>query len=495
MKKILWLSLFLVVQAPSADSFWTDEIVVGDLLIPDGTQSFLQRVLAHSGSEAQMPLFLFVEWLASTVIGLSEWALRSPNLLWLGLSVYFFYLAGQRLKMPWLPLWLAVQPFAWFYGNEARPYAMQIAAASGLMWTFVLLKVEGWHSRRWLVFSCLSLLWLCSTSMLGVAVVPAWLLIVFLEWRREERPRLGLPQLVFLGITFIGLGLIAVYYLSTLLRGAGGVRVWPLGLGNLGLVVYEFLGFSGLGPPRYELREWGHHGFSAFSSQNVPWWICSLGLLGLIYLVGFGLLIRRSNSSQTSESLKQCLIFLAVSGATLIALCLISHFPFWGRHLAPLFPFYLLTVALWAHPYFPTSRPLRMVATLLFITLLASSLLLRFSPWQRKDDYRDVAAMSKAFAAQGKTVWICACACAGPYYAIPFENVAELKSNATTGKIWETDCLSPGQLSLIPRPDIVFFTKPDLYDRFSAVSTFLRDEKYAPTEALPAFQIWTPPTP
>jgi uncharacterized membrane protein len=62
-----------------------------------------------------------------------EWQLRAVNLLWGALAVVGMYRVGQRLKIPWLPLLLASQPYFWFYMNEARPYALQLACGTGLL--------------------------------------------------------------------------------------------------------------------------------------------------------------------------------------------------------------------------------------------------------------------------------------------------------------------------------------------------------------------------
>ncbi len=69
--------------------------------------------------------------------------MRAGNLLWGALALGAMYRVGRRLKLPWLPLLLAIQPYFWFYMNEARPYALEIACGSWLLAALV-----EFHNRR-----------------------------------------------------------------------------------------------------------------------------------------------------------------------------------------------------------------------------------------------------------------------------------------------------------------------------------------------------------
>ena len=77
-----------------------------------------------------MPLAMFFAWVTAQTLGTQEWQLRAINVLWNGLALLGMYRAGKRLQLPWLPLLLAIQPYFWFYSNEARPYSLQIACGA-----------------------------------------------------------------------------------------------------------------------------------------------------------------------------------------------------------------------------------------------------------------------------------------------------------------------------------------------------------------------------
>ena len=118
----------------TSESLWIDE---GQTLRFASQPSFpdLLTTLLHSiKSEAQMPLGMLASWAGAKVLGVGEWQLRAVNLLWLGLAGMATGMSGRLLKLPALLLIFLIHPFLWFYVNEARPYAMQICAASWLVY-------------------------------------------------------------------------------------------------------------------------------------------------------------------------------------------------------------------------------------------------------------------------------------------------------------------------------------------------------------------------
>lgn len=97
------------------------------------------------------------------VFGTSEFALRFPSVIFGTLSVLALYLLAVRFfsrSMASLAaLILAVNPFAVFYSQDARPYALFLLAALASLEFFALL-LEEWNRRRvagYLLFTVLAL--------------------------------------------------------------------------------------------------------------------------------------------------------------------------------------------------------------------------------------------------------------------------------------------------------------------------------------------------
>src|SRR5205814_16012 len=99
------------------------------------------------------------------------------------------------------------------------------------------------------------------------------------------------------------------------------------------------LGFSGLGPPRNELRELVRGG------DSLHLFLRQCHLPGLIALaltcfaaIGKCWLARRDRMIQLLT------LFLSAYGGLIFLVCLIMRFPFWGRHMAPALPFVVLLI-------------------------------------------------------------------------------------------------------------------------------------------------------
>ncbi len=122
--------LVLAGLMPTRESLWIDETSTHLYASEPTFHSFEARLRAENGSEAQMPLGMAAFWLWEKMAGSSEWGLRSLNIVWTLVAAGVLFLTGRRLGLPALPFWLIVQPFLWYYANEARPNDMQIAGSA-----------------------------------------------------------------------------------------------------------------------------------------------------------------------------------------------------------------------------------------------------------------------------------------------------------------------------------------------------------------------------
>jgi len=458
---ILLSSILVVALAPSFQSFWIDEGTMG-LISRAPTFSDLLAVVDHmKGSEALMPLATTYFWAAEKIVGDGEWALRCSNLPWLWLGIGCLALVGKRIGWPWLPLLFAIHPVVWFYADEVRPYAIQLGTGSWLTLGFVqVLQSEGRQTRGFWNFG-LAAAATIAASFLGIFVVASAGLILLVKGFAGRWP-ITLKQYGVIGFLLVVNVAVTFSIFLKMHAGAGGSKVWIVGLSNMGFASYELLGFVGLGPGRELIRtSAAAGGVDAASHLLIPSFFKLAVLVG-IYLALLYAAFRAFKKDSTKPALQIGL--LSGSAALLSVLCLFgaaleSKFPFWGRHLAPSLPFLLLAiggVAASLGPIWPARRNLFLLIPL-FVVLLYSSCIIRWSPTHAKDDYRTASSMARKAIAQGKRVSWLAAAQPAFYYQLPLSGV------------WPP---TPGTASVVlpspatdGQPDLIFVSKPDLFDR------------------------------
>jgi len=168
----LLAALLLVPFMITNDSLWLDEGDTARYALQPDFHAW-SHWLRHDGqADCQMPLALLCSWVAAKLWGTAEWQLRAVNVLWGALALAGMYRVGKRLQLPGLPLLLALQPYFWFYTNEARPYGAggilrgaggryHLGVAAGRRGIFSLLRhaarpVAGGSDRGGRGFHCLA---------------------------------------------------------------------------------------------------------------------------------------------------------------------------------------------------------------------------------------------------------------------------------------------------------------------------------------------------
>jgi len=107
--------------------------------------------------------------------------------------------------------------------------------------------------------------------------------------------------------------------------------------------------------------------------------------------------------------------------------------------------------------------------------VLVSALEIRFGPHFRRDDYRSAAAVARTALDAGEKVWWLADVSTGRYYHVPF------------GSPQLT--VTPDLSGPVTTPDLVIFSKPDIYDSSDAVRHYLTANGFTVTQIQPAFEI------
>lgn len=498
------IGFLLLLVSLSNDSIDMDEAQTWDYARLGTFSEFCHELRTDNNSESQMPLGMFTFWAWAQAFGTSELGMRSLNLLWAGIVLGALAQVGRQLSISWLPLLFAVQPFTWYCMNHARTPVMQMAGGALLLAG----ALGHYQSREYGGGSglalCMGAILLCGASMLGLIPLAAVVAGIFVYGllRRILLPTTGKIAIIF---TLTVLAALGIYYGTTLLRGAGGAKIWSVSPANVLFVVYEFLGFQGLGPGRQELRAIMK---GLASSRDllpfIPGFLVLISAYVLILIVAFKSWMTRNlgtvrahniqrektETTRTQQSKRRlfpiwlmCVGVPVLSAGLLYVLAAVVGFPFWGRHLAGAFPFWVVALALtiyWARQGL-WRKAGRLAGSGIVILLLISSLLIRFAPFHSHDDYRGAAAEALRLSAKGQIVWWVADHSGGVYYGLP---------------LTRTFTESPGEIQFsmnrphVGTPGAIIVSRPDNFDVPGAATRLIATGAYRKSQALQSFEVW-----
>ena len=482
------VSLGVGLMMISSESLWIDEGQTLRFASQPTLAALFNELRQSIKSEAQMPLGMFVAWLGAKVLGTSEWALRAINLFWVTLGGVAVALTGRLLRLPALwPLFL-LSPFLWFYANEARPYVMQICAGAWLLWVLARAQDRGTLTAGDVtLFGLWSFVGFGASLLFAFAVAGALAAGIVLRWQGQLRCAWSPRHWLASAIAALMLGALGLYYLDTLRRGAAGAKLWTVSPLNLCFALYELLGFSGLGPPRNELRNLVRAPGQLLQYVLQPHVLIGLGSLGVLSFIA-ALRLWRNWRAPLPRWIGTAIL---VAAAMLYLAAMVVKFPFWGRHLAPLLPFVVAVVAFAAQARDENSSrwSRHWLALALALPLLASALTLRFGPAHRKDDYRGAVQVALRALEARRTIWWSADAeeCAA-YYGLTTARATELG-----GRFLACHPTRPEVLTNGPPPDVIFLSKPDVHDTEGFVQEYLRRPGYVLSGRLAAFEVWVNP--
>ncbi len=134
-------------QGLFGDEVWTYQDILG--------RSFGQVVTTvHTGGENSPPLFFVLAYATGKLGDLSVW-IRLPSIVLGALTIPLVYLIGRETvgRVPGVlaGALLAVSPFSFFYGVEARPYATMAFFVALSTWA-LLRAVDGSGRRWWMLY-------------------------------------------------------------------------------------------------------------------------------------------------------------------------------------------------------------------------------------------------------------------------------------------------------------------------------------------------------
>ena len=469
--------------AVSSRSFWIDEACSGMKAI-QATLGGWWQILSHDRSaEPQMPLYMLYIWGWGRLVGTGEWTLRLANVPWFVAGAFAFIMAfppGDR-RRPIAACVALLCPFAWYYLDEARPYAMQLGAS--LLVVASLARLDRNSSMceardtAHVALLLFGIVVLAGSSLCGMIWAGGALLAgpAFLSWTRIISL---VKRHILLWLAAGGMLLFfGCYYLWTLTVGARASAAATTTLGSVLFIGYELLGFGGLGPGRLAMRSAGPAALRPYLVWLALYAVPTLILLG----AALRELFNRGNRKHLAAAFCCCL-----PAAFLLTVGLVTHFRVLGRHFSPFIPVLLLlfTVgcsALWSQ----RSTWARGVVVLFCAMSLASCLSLRFLPRHEKDNYRAAAAFAKSALRNGQSVWWNASKEGALYYGVP----TATRASSGGAALFVMDP-SRQELVALPTPQIIIASKPDVYDNQGALAEYLREQGFQPERSFTAFVIW-----
>jgi hypothetical protein len=468
--------------AISGRSLWIDEAATAIQAIQPTLKAWWQLLLQEKTAHLQMPLYMLYIWGYEKLFGCGEWTLRLANLPWFGAGSVAFvlgYPAAERRRLIAALLMLTC-PFAWYYLDEARPYAMQLGASLLVLAALRRLAgdagaVPGQKAGCLLLFlgivalsgsSLLGMVWAGSACAALAVVVSMPRLLSLLQSNRIACLTGGALLLLLAG-----------YYVWTLKIGARAAAPTTSSLGSVLFIGYDILGFVGLGPGRLELRSVGPIALRSYWVWLALYAVASLSVLGAALWHA----LRPRNRQFPMLALCAGIPAVLIIGAGWAV-----HFRALGRHFAPLVAVLLLLFTdglsvLWARPGLRS----RGLVVLFCILSLVSCLSVRFAARHERDNYRAAASLAKAALRKGQSVWWNASTEGARYYAVPL-----VRSSASSGEALLVANVSRESLSALPPPELIITSKPDIYDGLMAIAEYIHEGGYREVGRLQAFVIW-----
>lgn len=499
----LSLGVLLALIAVSDQSLWIDEANTAVIAMAESFSGFQQGLENDKGSTMQMPFYVAGLWGWEKLFGSSEFTLRAFNLPFfvLALLVVTKCMELPRIQKVFFVLFACVSPFIWAYLDEARPYILQFCGAV-LAMTGLWNAAQPGHStpparlplRDLLLFSA-GILLLCGSSLIGVIYSFFFGIAFLVAWLRRESISATFKRADFwiiAGVSAILLAALGMYYFWTLQIGAKASGVGKTNLLSIGFAVYEFLGFSGLGPGRADLRE----NPVAALKGNLPFLAAFAAVSGAFFLVGAKCLLKPSTQPNNENRRGAFPVLLIIATALLCAgvvvlLGIFGQFRVVGRHFMPLFPFFLLLISILAVALWESEKKFqRGIVGLVLLASLASALAFRFSPVHAKDDYRSAAEEAREVLGEGGVVWWAADPAGAEYYDLPemARGVPVPWKDSASAFSMIVSNLPETDLAKLPIPTLVILSKPDIYDSSGSIVRYLEQTGFTlDRNVVPAF--------
>jgi hypothetical protein len=280
-------------------------------------------------------------------------------------------------------------------------------------------------------------------------------------------------------VSVAALALLAGFYLWTWDDAGRGYYRSGVSILSLPFLAYEFLGFSGFGPGKLQMR------MEPVRSvlHSLPALLPLAATLGLLAVFG---LVRLREHPPRRRALITWFLALALPSLTIFAVFLVADHRPLPRHFIPALPAVLLGLGVLIQEALACRFVLwRAAAVLLPLLWLGSSLNFRWQPVHAKDNYREASAIAAAALRANREVWWAADPAAAQIYLTP------VALEEVPGRAWAMQGPSWDDIRFKFPPRVIIISKPDIYDPQGAVARYAAENQFAPAIKLQAFTIFT----
>lgn len=493
---VLAASLMVGAFAITTQSYWIDEatsLIVAMAAKPADAWKYAQAV---GGSAIGAPLYHVYLYLWNKVFGSGEWDMRASNLPWFLLAqLAFLVLLRDRPRLALAATLLtAVSPAVWVYLDETRPYLMQYAAGCWLV--AAVARLAAWAPDDptspeqpprgiLLVTIALAVVVLFACHLVGAIWAAGFssALVWLYATRPERTPTAGTPSPTHpfrgpIALASVAVFALVLYYLWTWSSPGSGYHGVFGSLLGLPFVAYEFLGLSGYGPGKLQLRT----SITGPLIQSLP---AMLPLCIIIAALLLFLLLQPGVRSLRRQTVVAWLLAIALPTLVIASGFLLTSQRPLPRHFLPALPALILALAALMNLAF-AQRHLgwRIVAILLPALWLGSALNLRLREVHAKDDYRTASRVAADAIAGNKEVWWAADAAAAYIYLTP------VALQEVPGRAWAMQAPSWDEIRFKFPPRVIVISKPDIYDPQGAVARYAAENHFVPAMQLQAFTVF-----
>src|SRR5215469_1578505 len=207
-------ALVLSLWSITAPSYWRDEAAT----VGVASRPFGDLIKMLGNVDVVHSAYYILMWPVEHLFGPGELAMRLPSALAAAVTAAFVAAIGRRLVSPSAGLaaglLYAVLPVTSRYGQEARSFAMVVAAAT--IASYLLMRTIGAEPerrRRWLIGYGVCLTALGILNIFGLLLIPAHAVTLALHHRRQRADQAGDRRLTFI-VGWLGAAAVAVVVAS-----------------------------------------------------------------------------------------------------------------------------------------------------------------------------------------------------------------------------------------------------------------------------------------
>ncbi len=470
-KASILIGIMICFLAVTSKSIWIDEGITFYFINSSSLEEVLKKLFLTTYSEAYMPGYILLHWIYCLIVGTSEYAMRSFNIIFGAVIIFIFFRMStilEKREYYWL---LVVQPFFWYYMNEARPYTMLMAFSSVLCLELIKnIKFGASHVNLNRITCCIIVLNL--SSLLSFVFTGIYVLMFLLINNREYLLKIKLKLFIIVSTNF----LIGLYFLYRLVNGTSASKSWDFSYKNVAYAMSDILGYSGIIISKDELIKFSHEGGLAILSQCLKSNGILIILLTMVYLYIFYNFVKLTlRGDKRLEKILLSIAFIALGSQ--IAISLLFSWPFWGRHIFYMLPLLALILGLSVGQM---SRVRSRVAFFALISILGfSSFNIRFTNTYEKDDYAKAAQIAKMDSSLNQNVlWVANDIC-GQYYKLDFDG-AKIK-------FWDQ---YHDTLPFKVVPTTIIYSKKHVFDSSGVIENWIAMNSYYIDDKFPGFTIY-----